>query len=27
MLTTWPNFARYEERTDRVIPVFYLQPA
>jgi deazaflavin-dependent oxidoreductase (nitroreductase family) len=26
MLETWPNFAKYEERTDRVIPVFYLQP-
>ncbi|MBI2242423.1 MAG: nitroreductase family deazaflavin-dependent oxidoreductase [Nocardioides sp.] len=24
MLRTWPNFARYEERTDRVIPVFQL---
>ncbi len=24
MLRTWPNFARYEERTDRVIPVFRL---
>ncbi len=27
MLLTWPNFARYEERTDRLIPVFYLTPA
>lgn len=25
MLRTWPNFAKYEERTTRVIPVFYLQ--
>ncbi len=24
MLRTWPNFGRYEERTDRVIPVFQL---
>jgi deazaflavin-dependent oxidoreductase (nitroreductase family) len=24
MLETWPNFAKYEERTDRVIPVFEL---
>lgn len=24
MLRTWPNFAKYEERTDRVIPVFRL---
>jgi deazaflavin-dependent oxidoreductase (nitroreductase family) len=24
MLLTWPNFAKYEERTDRVIPVFEL---
>lgn len=24
MLRTWPNFAKYEERTDRVIPVFEL---
>ena len=22
----WPNFAKYEERTDRRIPVFYLEP-
>ena len=27
MLRTWPNFAKYEERTTRVIPVFYLLPA
>ncbi|WP_182525658.1 nitroreductase family deazaflavin-dependent oxidoreductase [Nocardioides dongkuii] len=26
MLRTWPNFAHYEERTDRVIPVFDLAP-
>lgn len=26
MLRTWPNFARYEQRTDRVIPVFVLAP-
>ena len=26
MLGTWPNFALYEERTDRTIPVFYLTP-
>jgi deazaflavin-dependent oxidoreductase (nitroreductase family) len=25
MLRTWPNFARYEERTDRRIPVFRLR--
>jgi deazaflavin-dependent oxidoreductase (nitroreductase family) len=24
MLRTWPNFATYEERTDRLIPVFEL---
>ena len=24
MLRTWPNFARYEQRTDRLIPVFEL---
>jgi deazaflavin-dependent oxidoreductase (nitroreductase family) len=24
MLRTWPNFAKYEERTNRVIPVFLL---
>lgn len=27
MLATWPNYAKYEERTSRVIPVFYLQRA
>jgi deazaflavin-dependent oxidoreductase (nitroreductase family) len=27
MLATWPNFAKYEERTDRRIPVFFLTPA
>jgi len=27
MLVTWPNFATYEERTTRVIPVFYLERA
>ena len=27
MLRTWPNFAVYEERTDRTIPVFRLTPA
>jgi deazaflavin-dependent oxidoreductase (nitroreductase family) len=27
MLKTWPNFATYEERTDRVIKVFALSPA
>ena len=27
MLRTWPNFAKYEERTTRVIPVFYLERA
>jgi deazaflavin-dependent oxidoreductase (nitroreductase family) len=26
MLRTWPNFALYEERTDRTIPVFHLTP-
>ena len=24
MLKTWPNYAKYEERTDRLIPVFRL---
>ncbi len=24
MLRTWPNFAKYEERTERLIPVFEL---
>jgi deazaflavin-dependent oxidoreductase (nitroreductase family) len=27
MLETWPNYAKYAERTDRVIPVFLLTPA
>ena len=27
MLKTWPNYAKYEARTDRVIPVFWLTPA
>lgn len=27
MLRTWPNYAKYEERTDRLIPVFLLTPA
>ena len=26
MLATWPNFAKYEERTDRTIPFFFLRP-
>ena len=26
MVATWPNFTKYEERTDRVIPVFRLTP-
>jgi deazaflavin-dependent oxidoreductase (nitroreductase family) len=26
MLRTWPNFAKYEQRTDRRIPVFLLTP-
>lgn len=26
MLDTWPNFALYEQRTDRLIPVFLLEP-
>lgn len=26
MLATWPNFAKYAERTDRLIPVFFLEP-
>lgn len=26
MVRTWPNFATYQERTDRVIPVFELAP-
>ena len=24
MLETWPNYAKYEQRTDRLIPVFRL---
>jgi deazaflavin-dependent oxidoreductase (nitroreductase family) len=27
MIKTWPNYARYAERTDRIIPVFYLDPS
>jgi deazaflavin-dependent oxidoreductase (nitroreductase family) len=27
MVQTWPNYAKYAERTDRVIPVFWLTPA
>lgn len=27
MLQTWPNYAKYAERTGRTIPVFYLEPA
>jgi deazaflavin-dependent oxidoreductase (nitroreductase family) len=27
MLKTWPNYAKYEERTHRVIPVFLMEPA
>lgn len=26
MLKTWPNYARYAERTGRVIPVFWMTP-
>ena len=26
MLKTWPNYAKYEERTNRVIPVFWMTP-
>ena len=26
MLRTWPNYAKYGERTDRTIPVFLLTP-
>jgi deazaflavin-dependent oxidoreductase (nitroreductase family) len=26
MLLTWPNYAKYAARTDRVIPVFWLTP-
>jgi deazaflavin-dependent oxidoreductase (nitroreductase family) len=25
MLWTWPNYAKYEQRTDRLIPVFRLR--
>lgn len=25
MVATWPNFARYAERTDRLIPIFLLE--
>jgi deazaflavin-dependent oxidoreductase (nitroreductase family) len=27
MVKTWPNYAMYAERTDRTIPVFFLEPA
>jgi len=27
MQTVWPNYAKYEERTHRVIPVFWMSPA
>jgi deazaflavin-dependent oxidoreductase (nitroreductase family) len=27
MIRTWPNYAKYAERTDRTIPVFLLDPA
>jgi deazaflavin-dependent oxidoreductase (nitroreductase family) len=27
MLQTWPNYAKYAERTSRTIPVFWLTPA
>jgi deazaflavin-dependent oxidoreductase (nitroreductase family) len=27
MVETWPNYAKYAERTDRTIPVFLLAPA
>jgi deazaflavin-dependent oxidoreductase (nitroreductase family) len=26
MVQTWPNYAKYAERTDRTIPVFFLEP-
>jgi len=26
MVKTWPNYERYAERTDRTIPVFFLEP-
>ena len=25
MLKTWPNYARYAERTDRLLPVFWIE--
>jgi hypothetical protein len=25
MLGIWPNYAKYEQNTSRVIPVFYLE--
>jgi deazaflavin-dependent oxidoreductase (nitroreductase family) len=27
MVKTWPNYEMYEKRTDRTIPVFFLEPA
>lgn len=27
MLRTWPNYAKYAERTEREIPIFLLEPA
>jgi len=27
MLETWPNYAKYEQRTERTIPVFRLERA
>ena len=27
MIRTWPNYAKYAERTDRTIPVFFLDPS
>ncbi len=27
MISTWPNYAKYAERTDRTIPVFVLDPS
>jgi len=27
MVKTWPNYAKYAERIDRTIPVFFLEPA
>ncbi|MCW2846940.1 MAG: hypothetical protein JWR90_914 [Marmoricola sp.] len=27
MVTTWPNYRLYEKKTDRTIPVFYLDPS